>query len=1370
MPDFTITFEASSVYSTLAPSLSVVLDGVDSSADLITTSTGSGTMSFSYTFSYTGSAPTSLGFRFFDALSEPGRSITIENIAINGYGVSVSQMLLLGTSSQNGGSIVFESNGDSTNLDMTTQSFVFGVDETEPTAGDFDPVTLSGTAGIDNITGTAGNDVIDLLGDDDVTRAGDGADQILGGAGNDKIFGEGGDDIISGGTGEDRIFGDDGNDIIYGGDGNDFLMGKIGNDIIYGNAGADRLHGDEGEDKLFGGAGNDRLDGDAGDDYIHGGADNDKLYGSEGNDTIFGGTGDDDIYGEDDNDYLDGDEGNDALNGGLGDDVLVGGAGNDILRGDEGADNLRGDSGNDLIYGGSEDDIIDGGIGNDRLYGDDGVDIVTGGEGDDKIWGGAGDDELHGGDGSDIIIGGGDNDTIYGGAGARDELYGGAGSDIIYGGAGFNKIWGGNGVDFMYGDSDVDVLRGGNGADTGYGYAGDDFLIGEAGNDVMYGGDGNDVLRGNDDNDELYGEADNDELNGGAGNDIIDGGTGTDIAVYTSATTGGVTVDLNITGYQDTINAGLDSLISIENIRGSLFDDTLTGDDGVNEIYGQDGNDTIIGGAGADILDGGADNDILHGHGLTSSQVAAILSGNPGVLYNAQTNSFYEVVTANANIGTALSNAESSTINGVNGHLVNITTALENSYVDSIIVANSWMGTTDENIEGYWQFMGGAEAGVNFYNGNTGGSSPAPFYDGWANNEPNDYNSGEDYAVVQTNATWNDFGPPYGTQSTDYVIEWDAGFINDDNAADTINGGDGNDMIYGYGGDDILSGDNGDDFVIGHAGSDVINGGDGDDLLYAYDGTVQRSVSGGAPVLVTALSATFDTDEDGFIYADGISGVGGSDPGNVDITGSHIAGDGGNANGSIEVLINATGNAGGPLSGSYSQTITTADMTSVQLSVSYSMFLDGSTENGEDLYFYALVDGVEYGLGGNDWVDELNGANGNGPDLSIGWLTETLNISDLAAGSHTITLGAYLTGATQSSEDGYIRFDDITLTGLSSGAGTPTANTQDLGEANIVNGGDGSDTIYGSAGNDTLNGDGGNDTIYSASADEAWDAAIQNVLNNNGGVVYSEETNSFYQVVSSTTTWTLANTLANASTLTGLSGVNGHLATITSQAEQTFLEGQTGGVSSWLGGGDFNTEGVWVWTTGPEAGKQFASSTGASFNGAFTSWSAGQPNDSDGTQDYLYMLNGGDWADLVVQGDGSTGFVTVDQYIIEWEAGSLISSIDATTITGGAGTDTLYGNDGIDIFNFDSLDGSTDIIEGFSVSGRDAIDISDIVSGFDYITDDIADFVSLTESGGNTTLSVSAAGTGSGYVSVAQLNGVTGLDLDQLYAADNLIL
>ena len=156
-------------------------------------------------------------------------------------------------------------------------------------------------------------------------------------------------------------------------------------------------------------------------------------------------------------------------------------------------------------------------------------------------------------------------------------------------------------VDINYQDSST--LTGTVNADT---------LLGGSGNDTLNGGDGNDVLLGGDGNDALYGGNGNDLLIGGPGNDLLDGGAGIDTASYASATAG-VTVNLSISGQQNTVGAGMDTLVSIENLIGSDYNDTLTGDGNANVLQGGLGNDVLNGGGGDDVLIGGKGDDTLTG-------------------------------------------------------------------------------------------------------------------------------------------------------------------------------------------------------------------------------------------------------------------------------------------------------------------------------------------------------------------------------------------------------------------------------------------------------------------------------------------------------------------------------------------------------------------------------------------------------------------------------------------------------------------------------------------------------------------------------------------------------------------------------------
>ncbi|WP_417697364.1 retention module-containing protein [Pseudomonas sp.] len=144
------------------------------------------------------------------------------------------------------------------------------------------------------------------------------------------------------------------------------------------------------------------------------------------------------------------------------------------------------------------------------------------------------------------------------------------------------------------------------------GTTGDDVLIAGEGDNILNAGDGNDILSAGSGNNALHGEAGNDLLYSGAGNDLLDGGTGNDTASYAHASAG-VTVNLGLLAAQNTVGAGIDTLAGIENLVGSNFNDTLTGDGASNRINGGLGDDVLNGGGGDDVLIGGLGNNTLTG-------------------------------------------------------------------------------------------------------------------------------------------------------------------------------------------------------------------------------------------------------------------------------------------------------------------------------------------------------------------------------------------------------------------------------------------------------------------------------------------------------------------------------------------------------------------------------------------------------------------------------------------------------------------------------------------------------------------------------------------------------------------------------------
>ncbi len=153
--------------------------------------------------------------------------------------------------------------------------------------------------------------------DDDLTcngqvatiLGGPGVDELTGSDGDDVILGLGGADVIDAGKGDDITCGRGDDDVIRGGAGNDLLVGNTDRDRLSGGAGRDRLHGNAGRDRLGGGKGGDRLRGGNEADRLAGGDGRDLLQGLRGFDRLAGGPGRDQLRGGSGQDRCVGDRG-----------------------------------------------------------------------------------------------------------------------------------------------------------------------------------------------------------------------------------------------------------------------------------------------------------------------------------------------------------------------------------------------------------------------------------------------------------------------------------------------------------------------------------------------------------------------------------------------------------------------------------------------------------------------------------------------------------------------------------------------------------------------------------------------------------------------------------------------------------------------------------------------------------------------------------------------------------------------------------------------------------------------------------------------------------------------------------------------------
>ena len=282
--------------------------------------------------------------------------------------------------------------------------------------------------------------------------------------------------------------------------------------------------------------------------------------------------------------------------------------------------------------------------------------------GDDTILGSSGDDEFDGSKGNDTINGGAGIDllnfdkfseavtvnlltghaiTSYGNSVISniEDIGGSAYSDILTGNAGDNQIQGFGGAD---------KIEGGAGFDTAAYFDASSAINVNLATGVVSGGSGNDTLTsierviGSRFNDVLTGSNANEFFLGGLGNDTINGGGGVDTVEYNFVGSG---VIVNLTTGLSSGGGGNDIISNIESISGSVFDDTLVGNDLDNVLDGGNGSDTFDGGKGSDILiaggstdqgenhlNGGMGNDVLIAGGTKTQFLNNLLTQNPDIV------------------------------------------------------------------------------------------------------------------------------------------------------------------------------------------------------------------------------------------------------------------------------------------------------------------------------------------------------------------------------------------------------------------------------------------------------------------------------------------------------------------------------------------------------------------------------------------------------------------------------------------------------------------------------------------------------------------------------------------------------------------
>jgi len=162
------------------------------------------------------------------------------------------------------------------------------------------------------------------------------------------------------------------------------------------------------------------------------------------------------------------------------------------------------------------------------------------------------------------------------------------------------------------------------------------------------------------------------------------------------------------------------------------------------------------------------------------AEISALLTANPNLHFSAETGKFYEYVDTGKDWATALADAQTSTLNGVNGNLIAINSATENQIVVDILNKHGgpqvWLAASDEGVEGEWRWYDAGSANELFWKGDGDGYNINDAYENWGASNPNDA-SGQDYAkLFASTGDWDDVN---GTGLQKSIIEYDANVVLD---------------------------------------------------------------------------------------------------------------------------------------------------------------------------------------------------------------------------------------------------------------------------------------------------------------------------------------------------------------------------------------------------------------------------------------------------------------------------------------------------------------------------------------------------------------------------------------------------------------
>ena len=1203
----------------------------------------------------------------------------------------------------------------------------------------------------------------------------------------------------------------DGNDTVHAGAGADVLNGGAGNDVLDGGSGNDLLNGGLGADLLVGGSGTDTAtyaDANLGvgvtaalDNSVLG------LAGSESFGDSFASV--ENLVGTNYDDTLIGESGVNVLSGGAGNDVLEGRGGADTLDGGDGIDtasyahsinavsvSLLTGTGTDPVSGSttseSYGDVL---INVENLIGSDFGDILTGDGNANVLDGGAGNDLLTGGSGADTLIGGTGNDTASYATAAGgltvsltvglvtqtgdaagdtfssiENLTGSAFNDTLIGDGVANILVGGEGNDVLEGMAGADDLQGGNGTDTAsYAHAGAAVRAslndassntGDAAGDSytsienLTGSNFDDTLAGNGGVNVLSGGGGNDILEGFAGADVLDGGAGTNTASYehfvASVGVSGVTASLSAPGF-NTGDAQGDTYSNIQNLLGSGFNDTLTGDSGANTLTGGLGDDVLEGLGGADVLDGGIGVDTASYASAGVAILASLTDSSTNTGSDALGDSYIgiENLTGGLYNDSLIGDGSGNTLSGGSG----------NDVLEGMAGADALVGGSGTNTVSF------AHAGLASY---AGGAATTAVGTGVAASLTTSFAQGDAFSQ-SGDALGDTYSGITGMVGSDY-----ADILIGDAVANVISGGAGDDILEGMGGADALDGGAGTNTAsYNHAGAQA--GGIG--VLASLDigyGVNTGEAAGDTYANISNLTGSvFNDTLIGNASANTLSGGAGDDvlegQGGADVL------DGGAGNntasyahstvlgGTVASLSNPASNTGDAAGDTY---ILIQNL----VGSAYADTLTGDT-----------VSNILNGGAGNDVLD--GGAGLTGDTFIGGSDTDTVTFANASSGviatlTGTFTSGAAVTQAGDATGDTYSGIENLT--------GSAFADTL-IGESgvNVLRGGDGNDILEGMAGADVLDGSNGIDTASYAHATSTVVASLTTTSFSAGPAVSisGDAVGDTYSSIENLTGGSFADTL--------IGDVTGN--TLTGGAGNDVLEGLAG-ADVLDGGADADTAsyihataavvaslttsfstGPAVVQSGDATGDSFINVEnlqGSTFDDTLIGDSTNNSLSGDAGNDVLEgygggdVLDGGSGTDTASYAHATAGVTasltasfSVGPAVVQAGDANGDTYVSIENITGSGYDDTLVGNSSANTL---SGGGGNDVLEG--IGGGDTYDGGSGNNTVSYVHSGAGATASLIAPAGNL-----GAAAGDLYTNIQNLTG-TGFDDVLTGDANNNIL